>query len=141
MKRCIETLSLAVPDCSPIVKDELREIDFGDWELLDTGEIEVRWPNALEARRIAPVDYRPPGGESFHDVALRLIPVLDELRDGNVLIVSHRGTLGVLERLLRGVPLDYREIAPMEPAGLRSLSESDVPDHTAPSSVSKTSLQ
>lgn len=141
MQRCIETLTLAMPDCRPIVKSELREIDFGDWELFNSSEIEVRWPNALDERRKAPVDYRPPGGESFHDVALRLIPVLDELREGNVLIVSHRGTLGVLERLLRGVSLDYREVAPMEPAGLRSLSESDVPDHTAPSSVSKTSLQ
>ena len=142
MKRCIETLSLALPQCKPmLVRQELREIDFGEWELLAPEDIDARWPGALAQRRKLPVQFRPPGGENFADVAVRLTPLLEELHDGSILIVSHRGTLGVLERLLRGLPLDYREIAPMEPSGLHVLSESDVPDHTLPSGVSNTSLQ
>ncbi|MBV9272029.1 MAG: histidine phosphatase family protein [Candidatus Eremiobacteraeota bacterium] len=142
MKRCMETLSLALPDCKPmLVRQELREVDFGDWELLTAEEIEERWPGMLAQRRGSPVQFRPPGGESFADVAVRLTPLLNELHEGNVLVVSHRGTLGALERLVRGLPLDYREIASMEPAGLHVVSESDVPGRTSPSGVSNTSLQ
>jgi len=130
MKRCIETLQLALPQCNAVVRPELREIDFGDWELLTSDEIEEHWPGTLAQRRAAPVDFRPPRGENFNDVAERLAPVLEELRGENALVVSHRGTLGVLERLLRGVPLDHRDVTPMEPAQFRSLLFSGVPDHT-----------
>ena len=141
MKRCVQTLELALAECTPIVRSALREVDFGEWEMLTSDEIDERWPGALAQRRRSAVHFRPPGGESFSDVAMRVAPLLDELRDGRVLVVSHRGTLGVLERLLRRVPLDYRDVAPMEPAQLRSLSFNGVPDQTPPSGVSKTSLQ
>lgn len=141
MKRCLETLELARPGTPAVVRDELREVDFGEWEMLAADDVLRRWPKQAAQRKDDPAHFRPPGGESFSDAALRLAPMLEELREGNVLVVSHRGTLGVLERLLRGLALDYRDVAPIEPAGVRVISSSAVPRHAAPSDVSNTSLQ
>lgn len=142
MKRCLETLELACPGVPAEVRSELREIDFGEWEMLTAEDVRDRWPEQFDQRSNDPVRFRPPHGESFADVASRVAPILDELREGkNVLVVSHRGTLAVLERLLRGLPIDYRNVAPIEPAGVRFVSSSDVPRHATPSDVSNTSLQ
>lgn len=66
----------------------LWEQDYGNWEgkrfedLPDLGRLE---PNELAA-------YRPDGGESFEDMAARVLPVLNDLgRD--TLIVAHAGTV------------------------------------------------
>lgn len=139
--RCLETHALALPAHPAIVRTELREIDFGAWEMMTPEDVRNRWPAEFARRREAPVDFRPPDGESFADVAMRLAPLLNDLQRGNVVVISHRGTLGVLERLLRGLPIDYRDIAPIEPAGVRFVSSIDVPRHAAPSGASKTSLQ
>jgi hypothetical protein len=37
------------------------------------------------------------------------------------LVIGHRGTLGVLERLLRGLPLDSKSVTPLEPGEFRRL--------------------
>lgn len=141
MKRCLETIELACPRVPAGVRSELREIDFGEWEMLTADDVRERWPEQFARRSSDPVHFRPPGGESFADVASRLEPILEELREGNALVVGHRGTLSVLERLLRGLALDYRDIAPIEPAGVRIVSSKDVPRHATPSDVSNTSLQ
>ncbi len=39
--------------------------------------------------------------------------------DSNVLIIGHRGSLGVLERILRGLALDAKDLMPMEPSEFR----------------------
>jgi alpha-ribazole phosphatase/probable phosphoglycerate mutase len=43
-------------------------------------------------------EVRPPGGESFADVWNRVRPFLDEIEtlSGNVLVVTHGGTAGVI---------------------------------------------
>ncbi|HEV3090809.1 MAG TPA: histidine phosphatase family protein [Candidatus Cybelea sp.] len=123
MRRCLQTREIVAPHLPFDVVDALREVDFGAWEGKTLEWLERTDPVALAQRRGAPVHFRPPQGESFADVAQRLPAVLQKLEDeGNVLVIGHRGTLGVLERLLRRLPLESQEVQPLEPAEFRTLS-------------------
>jgi broad specificity phosphatase PhoE len=125
MRRCIETCEIVAPNLSIEIDARLREIDFGEWEGHSLEWIEENDGRGLAKRRADPVHFRPPGGESFEDVALRLQPFSERLAslrgDGDLLVVGHRGTLGVLERLLRSLPLESRDVTPLEPAQFHSL--------------------
>lgn len=123
MRRCIETSEILVPNLECIVEPPLREIDFGRWESRTREWIERNDPKGLAERGRDPVHFRPEGGESFVDVALRLQPFAQRLlgEPGDVLIVAHRGSLGVLERLLRGMPLESQAVIPLEPAQFREV--------------------
>lgn len=78
-----------------IVFDErLREREFGILDRLTKRGITERFPFEAELRgRLGKFYYRPPGGESWTDVILRLRSVLDSLArdyaDRRVLIVCH----------------------------------------------------
>jgi len=89
----VEGGALAVPE---IVTDErLREKEFGVLDRLTTRGILESYPEQAEFRRILGKFYhRPPGGESWCDVILRLRAMLDTvgLHYGGrrVLIVGHQ---------------------------------------------------
>jgi broad specificity phosphatase PhoE len=89
-----------------IVSDErLREREFGILDLLTRRGIEQRFPE--EARRrthLGKFYYRPPGGESWVDVALRLRSLSDSLslryRDRRVLVVAHEVPIYMMRFLI-----------------------------------------
>jgi probable phosphoglycerate mutase len=78
-----------------IVFDErLREREFGILDRLTSRGIKAKYPQEAELRaRLGKFYYRPPGGESWTDVLLRLRSVLDSLArdyaDQRVLLVCH----------------------------------------------------
>jgi broad specificity phosphatase PhoE len=80
----------------PVVLDErLREREFGVLDRLTKLGIEQRYPEQAEVRaRLGKFYHRPPGGESWCDVALRVRSVLDsvtrEHSGERVLIVAHQ---------------------------------------------------
>ncbi|MBV8117379.1 MAG: histidine phosphatase family protein [Candidatus Eremiobacteraeota bacterium] len=117
MRRCIETFEIVAPDVAYRREAALREVDFGSWEGKTLEWLALHDAAGLAQRKRDPVTFRPPGGESFADASQRLRAVAHAVMqlDGNVLIVAHRGSLGVLERLLRGIPLESRAVAPLEP--------------------------
>ncbi len=84
----------------------LRERDVGAWTGLTRTEIEQGWPGALaawRARRLA----SPPGGETDASMADRAIPAVRRLAarpEGSLLVVTHRGVVGVVERHLGHQP-------------------------------------
>ena len=122
MRRCLETLEIVAPRTPHRSDEALREVDFGAWEGRTIEWLEENDAVGVARRRRDPVSFRPARGESFHDASLRLRPFADGLRGlalANVLIVGHRGSLGVLERLLRGLPLDARDVVPLEPGEYR----------------------
>jgi probable phosphoglycerate mutase len=122
MRRCLETREIIAPQLPFRTDPDLREIDFGAWEGKTLEWLEQHDAPGLGQRRRDPVRFRPAGGESFEDVAARLPALVDSLRHGpDTLVIAHRGTLGVLERLLRLLPLDSRSVEPLEPAELRVL--------------------
>ncbi|MGA7201165.1 MAG: histidine phosphatase family protein [Candidatus Cybelea sp.] len=123
MRRCLETREIVAPRPPFEVEAALREIDFGIWEGETLEWLQANDPSGLAERRRDLVHFRPPQGESFADVAQRLQPVVEKLRRPlRWLVVAHRGTLGVLERLLRDLPLESQVVKGLEPAQFRVVS-------------------
>jgi probable phosphoglycerate mutase len=86
----------AAPDAGETVIDErLREKEFGILDRLTRHGITQRFPEQAELRRLLGKFYhRPPGGESWCDVILRLRSALDTITlhycEERVLIVCHQ---------------------------------------------------
>jgi 2,3-bisphosphoglycerate-dependent phosphoglycerate mutase len=96
---------LALPDTDIIADERLREKEFGVLDRLTRHGIAERFPEQAEFRRLLGKFYhRPPGGESWCDVILRLRSALDTLslhyRDDRVLIVCHQVVVLCLRYLL-----------------------------------------
>lgn len=78
-----------------IVDERLREREFGIFDRLTTAGIRHRFPEeAAHRRRLGKFYHRPPGGESWADVILRLRSMLNTINlqycDRRVLIVCHQ---------------------------------------------------
>ncbi len=111
-RRAVDTAALAM-DASgrhpPLVRDErLREREFGILDRLTKPGIEARHPEQAAARAfLGKLYHRPPGGESWADVAARVRSVIADLRldhaGDDVVIVSHQAVIMlfryVIERL------------------------------------------
>ncbi len=96
----------AAPLGLPVRYDErLRERDFGAFDGMTSRGIRERHPEEAERRQLlGKFWYRPPGGESWADVALRVRSVLatEALRhDGErLLVVSHQAVVMVFRYVL-----------------------------------------
>ncbi|ALG85212.1 histidine phosphatase family protein [Gordonia phthalatica] len=105
--------------------DGLIETDFGEWEGLTFREASQRDPE-LHRRWLRDVDVPPPGGESFAQVAERIVQaradLVTEFAGRTVLAVSHvtpiktmlRDALGVGPELLFRLHLDLASICIVE---------------------------
>ncbi|AXA91742.1 histidine phosphatase family protein [Massilia sp. YMA4] len=104
-----------------VVADErLREKEFGIIDRLTPLGIADKYPELHEQRRhVGKFYFRPPGGESWCDVILRLRSVLDtitrEYRGERVLIVGHQVIVNCLRYLLER--MDERKILETDRAG------------------------
>ncbi len=89
-----------------LVRDErLREREFGILDLLTHQGILAAHPAESERRRrLGKFYYRPPGGESWVDVALRLRSLRDSLvrehADRRLLVVTHEVPIIIMRSLL-----------------------------------------
>jgi probable phosphoglycerate mutase len=104
----------------PVPDERLREKEFGILDRLTTAGVRELHPDQAEFRRILGKFYfRPPGGESWCDVILRLRSALDTLSlhhaERNVLIVSHQVVVLCLRYLLECLTED--EILAIDRAG------------------------
>jgi broad specificity phosphatase PhoE len=90
----------------PVKLDErLRDRELGVLDMLTAAGVEARFPAEAERRRwLGKFYYRPPGGESWADVALRLRSLLldlDRLHPGQrVLLVCHDALILLFRYLL-----------------------------------------
>lgn len=89
-----DTAELNLDDLTFISDERLREKEFGILDRLTSFGIAQQYPDQAEFRRILGKFYhRPPGGESWCDVILRLRSVIDTItrdyRRERVLIVCH----------------------------------------------------
>lgn len=90
----------------PVRYDErLRDRELGILDRLTRTGVQRRFPQEDERRRLlGKMYYRPPGGESWADVALRLRAALGDLvraEDGRrVLVVTHDATVMLLRYVL-----------------------------------------
>jgi broad specificity phosphatase PhoE len=89
----------------PILDERLREREFGIFDRLTTHGIREKFPDLAEQRTLLGKFYhRPPGGESWADVILRLRGALDSISlhhaDRRVLIVCHQVVVLCLRYIL-----------------------------------------
>ena len=90
--------ALAGTDIEVVVDERLRDRELGVLDLLTGRGVAARLPDEAARRtRLGKFYYRPPGGESWADVLLRLRTLLRELRedhpDGRVLLFAHEATV------------------------------------------------
>ena len=89
----------------PIVDERLREKEFGILDRLTRHGIVQKYPELGEQRsHVGKFYFRPPGGESWCDVILRLRSLLDtiirEHRGENVVVVGHQVIVNCFRYLL-----------------------------------------
>ncbi|WP_405491213.1 histidine phosphatase family protein [Nocardia sp. NBC_00511] len=105
-RRALDTARWALGDPATVggpefvVDERLRDRENGILFGLTASGIRSRYPAEYRARQqLGGYYYRPPGGESWPDVALRLRGVLGEL-DGRVLVFAHDITVVLIRALL-----------------------------------------
>ena len=114
--RARETLAIALGDEGPpavvAVDERLRDRELGILDLLTTHGVAHLHPEEAERRlHLGKFYHRPPGGESWADVALRLRSFLRDAADtsGNTaLVVAHDAIVMLLLYLL--VPMEEAEL-------------------------------
>lgn len=106
-----------VPIC---VDERLREKEFGILDGLTTEGVAATYPDQAEFRRILGKFYhRPPGGESWADVILRLRSLLDTVSlhhaDRHVMIIAHQVVVLCLRYILEN--LDEQQVLAIDREG------------------------
>ncbi|WIM93324.1 histidine phosphatase family protein [Actinoplanes oblitus] len=104
--RARQTAELALADTRiPMVVDErLRDRELGVLDLLTNAGVRARFPDeAVRRAHLGKYYYRPPGGENWADVQLRLRVLLRELREdhpgGRILLFAHEATVWLVRAL------------------------------------------
>jgi broad specificity phosphatase PhoE len=115
-RRAERTARIALPETPMILDERLREREFGVLDRLTRHGIATHFPEQAAARAFLGKFYhRPPGGESWVDVGLRVRTFFADLQleaepDQDIVIVTHQAVIMmmryVLERLDEKTVLD-----------------------------------
>lgn len=116
MKRTVETAKPLsdLTGLTPILKDGLKEIAYGEWENKTADEVKVQYADDYLRWLAEPAWNAPTGGESAVEISNRSMPVIYEIeqtyKSGNVLVVSHKATIRIMLCSLLGIELGrYRD--------------------------------
>jgi broad specificity phosphatase PhoE len=110
--RALQTAQTAVDTAGWSVKvqvdERLRDRELGILDRLTRLGVETRYPEEAERRSwLGKLYYRPPGGESWADVALRIRSVLDELNNlgtgHRVMLVCHDAVIMLFRYVIEGM--------------------------------------
>ncbi len=142
--RAVQTATIALDAAGvdlPMHQDErLRDRELGVLDLLTTTGVDERFPaEAARRRHLGKFYYRPPGGESWADLTLRVRAFLADLdrweTDRRVLVVAHDAVLMtvryVCERLTETEVLELGRRHPVRNAAVTRLVRR-APDHAGP---------
>lgn len=98
------------PPEQPAVERDLVEQHFGQWQGLTHDDLNARQPRAATRFWIAPATERPPGGESFAEMAQRVDSALARLSaqhaGRDIVAVVHGGPIRAALRLALGIDAD-----------------------------------
>ncbi len=93
LKRALASARLLGLDPRP--EASLTEMDWGEWEGRSLMDLRAEHGAAMAENEARGLDFRPPGGESPHDVQARLMPLLADLTAPTI-AVTHKGVLRAL---------------------------------------------
>ncbi|MFL6663421.1 MAG: histidine phosphatase family protein [Rhizobacter sp.] len=104
-RRVLRAAGIDEDDVTMVCDERLREKEFGILDRLTARGIRQKFPELSEQRRhVGKFYFRPPGGESWCDVILRLRSAIEmitrEYRRERVLIVAHQVTVNCFRYLL-----------------------------------------
>ncbi len=119
------TVATAQPLCEalglkPELRDDLKEIHYGLWEGKTAAAVEREYHDDYLKWTADPAWNAPTGGEPAVAIARRALQVVEEIkqgvRDGHVLVVSHKATIRILLCGLLGIDVGrfrYRLACPV----------------------------
>lgn len=111
---------------SPLVDDDLRELDFGDFEGRTFDEIAATEPELYRAWMETPTRVRFPGGESYADLKIRALRSLERIwTEGDAVVVTHGGViraglsewLGIPDEAIFRIDVGYGGVTVVERVG------------------------
>lgn len=92
------------------IEPEFREVHFGQWEGLDSGEVMQRWPTLLNKVWQDSLAHTPPNGEVLTDFNARVASAWDAMlaqhSGEHLLVVAHGGTIRMIICHTLGLPLE-----------------------------------
>jgi len=105
LSRCTMLAEKLMPDSTVITSERIREINFGNWEMMPWADI------PQDEQKVWGEDFincKIHGGENFFDVQNRVLAFVNELINtsySNILVVTHAGLLrALLANLLEASP-------------------------------------
>jgi alpha-ribazole phosphatase len=113
-RRCAEAAAKIVVGrtCPVGIMDELRELNFGEFEGRTYEEIAALYPEIYRQWMERPTDVRFPGGECLVDMVARVVTAENTLRlmhaGQSVAVVTHAGAIRII--LGRGLGMDLANI-------------------------------
>jgi alpha-ribazole phosphatase len=91
-----------------LLRNELRELSFGEWEGMTWNELTERFPEDWKNRMENFIIFRPPGGENLLDLRDRVVPLIREIVNGHpgeeVFVVGHGGANRIILLDALGAP-------------------------------------
>ncbi len=108
--RCRETLKLLDLSGNATIDDDLREINFGEWEEKSFDEVSTRYPDLIQEWALGKMDFCFPGGEGLRDFKTRLEQVKKRLINQDVetlLVVTHGGVIRHMICSILGLPFEH----------------------------------
>jgi broad specificity phosphatase PhoE len=131
-RRALQTARIALGEQAPLRIDErLRDRELGVIDALTTLGVERRLPDEAARRRwVGKLYYRPPGGESWADLALRLRSFLRDLPPvETVAVFAHDAIVSVFLYVLLGMTeeelADFLLTRPVTNASVTALTQAD----------------
>lgn len=135
-RRALDTARIALDglDVDLVVDERLRERDLGLFDGLTGAGIRAEYAEEAERRsRMGKFYYRPPSGESWADVVLRLRSLLGDLRHGfdddRVWLFTHQAVIMSLRYVLDGLDeahiLEVEQRHPLANASVTSYRRTD----------------
>ncbi len=112
LSRCQDSAALLCPPKTPIIAHTaFREIHLGAWDGQSIANIRTQFPQEYALRGAHFDTFRPPQGESFQDLADRVLPALKQqlqLYAGkNIALVAHAGVNRVVLADYLSIPLAH----------------------------------
>jgi broad specificity phosphatase PhoE len=103
---------------------DLREINFGSWEMRPFAEVEAEDPARIRDFWDRPGQVRPPGGECWDEVAGRVCAAVDRLTAAadELIVVAHMGAILTQVQRALAIPAVEAFSHRIEPLSVTSLT-------------------
>ena len=106
LERARETAKIILCSADWKIREDLRELSFGQWEGLTKEQCRIATPDAFSAWSLDGYTNGPPGGESGQQAKKRVDTVLKALAESQastILLVSHKTFLRLLVGTILGI--------------------------------------